>query len=163
MDTWQNQVGWIYRISKFSPSIKFPAHILPTCVEILDTLVKILPNKTLITDLFTKPTDSHNYLYWSFCNPINTKNSLPYSQLICIKRICTNDKDFEKHHHSSTFAGQRISHRCILSAQDKVWHLSREDLLAPSSTCVEIVKQAIYSITTYPPKGKILRQVISNS
>ena len=51
---------FIQHLNSVLPMIKFTTHMSPRCVEFLDTLVKILPDGTLITDLFTKPIDSHN-------------------------------------------------------------------------------------------------------
>ena len=43
----------------------------------------------LSTDLFTKDTDSHQYLHATSCHPTSCKESIPYGQTICIKRICS--------------------------------------------------------------------------
>ena len=127
---------FIQHLNSVHPTIKFTAHISPSCVEFLDTLVKILPDGTLITDLFTKPTDSHNYLHYSLCHPIHTKKGLPYSQLVHVRRICTNDEDFEKHSSSIVdyFLARGYLIDTVLHAQDKVRLLSRDDLIAPPTT-----------------------------
>ena len=41
-----------------------------------------------LTDFFTKDTNSHQYLHATSCHPPNCK-SIPYGQVICIKRICS--------------------------------------------------------------------------
>lgn len=86
---------FIKHLNSIYPTIKFTAHISQISVEFLDTVVKICEDNTVITDLYIKPTDSHNYLHYSSCHPLHTKNSLSYSQLIHIKRICTRSADFE--------------------------------------------------------------------
>ena len=46
-------------------SIKFTSDISRTSVNFLDTTVHINPDGTIATDLYTKPTDSHNYLLYN--------------------------------------------------------------------------------------------------
>ena len=58
------------------PTIKFTAHISEVSVDFLDTIVQILQNGTLITNLFTKPTDSHNYLHYCSCHPHDTEPAI---------------------------------------------------------------------------------------
>ena len=49
---------------------------------------------TLQTSVHYKPTDAHSYLdYWSSHNP-NTKNSIPFSQFLRLRCLCSDDSDF---------------------------------------------------------------------
>ena len=146
-------------------TIKFTAHIFSSCVEFLVTLVKILSQNTIITDLFTKPTDSHNYLHYSSCHPIHTKHSLPYSQLIHIKRICTEQKDFGKHSSLliNYFLQRGYPIDILFSAQDKVRELDRDTLLSNLPKEEEKETDRFFSRSTYHPDGNLLKQVISTS
>ena len=49
----------------------------------------------LITDLFTKPTDTHQLLHHTSCHPGHTKKGIPYSQVLWIRRICSEDRFFD--------------------------------------------------------------------
>ena len=42
------------------------------------------------TDLYTKPTDKHQYLLISSCHPPHTKRSIPYRLALRLRRICFN-------------------------------------------------------------------------
>ena len=42
------------------------------------------------TDLYVKSTDSHQYLHSSLCHLYHCKKSIPYSQALCLNRICSN-------------------------------------------------------------------------
>ena len=41
-----------------------------------------------------KPTDSHSYLLYSSSHPSHVKNSIPYSQFLKLRRLCSEDSDF---------------------------------------------------------------------
>ena len=43
----------------------------------------------LETDVFIKPTDSHQYLHSSSCHPGACKRSIPFAQAMRLRRICS--------------------------------------------------------------------------
>lgn len=65
-------------------------------LEALDLLIKINKKRKLTISLFRKPTDGHQFVHWNSAHPEHLKKSLPYSQLLRIKRNCTRLADFEK-------------------------------------------------------------------
>ena len=50
----------------------------------------------LTTDLFTKPTDTHQYLAADSCHPRHCKEAIPFSQALRMRRICSSNDDFQK-------------------------------------------------------------------
>ena len=48
----------------------------------------------LCTSVHYKPTDSHSYLLYSSSHPSHVKNSIPYSQFLRLRRLCSDDSDF---------------------------------------------------------------------
>ena len=60
--------------------IQFTESEAGTTVPFLDVSVS-LQNEKLQTDFYCKPTDKHQYIYYTSCHPKHTKNSLPYSPL----------------------------------------------------------------------------------
>ena len=64
--------------NKQNKHIQFTSSDIGTTVPFLDVSVS-LQNQKLHTDLYCKPTDKHQYLYYTSCHPKHTKNSLPYS------------------------------------------------------------------------------------
>ena len=48
----------------------------------------------LCTSVHYKPTDSHSYLLYSTSHPSHVKNSIPYSQFLRLRRLCSDDSDF---------------------------------------------------------------------
>ena len=76
------------------PSIKFEADLSPTSVNFLDVKVHLNSQGVLSTGLYTKPTDAHNYLSYTSSHPSKCKDSIPYSQFLRLRRICSLNEDF---------------------------------------------------------------------
>ena len=74
-------------------SKKFTAEWSTERVNFLDVQV-IKQDDNLITDLFTKPTDTHLLLHRASCHPNHTKKGIPYSQALRIRRICSEEQFF---------------------------------------------------------------------
>ena len=55
-----------------------------------------LSNNHIQTDLHTKPTDKHQYLLKTSCHPNHTKQTIPFSLFLRIRRICSTDAFFDK-------------------------------------------------------------------
>ena len=52
--------------------------------------------EVLSTDLFCKPTDTHQYLHKKSCHPWHTKKAIPYGQALRLRRICSEDRQFQE-------------------------------------------------------------------
>jgi len=87
---------FVQYLNSSHPSIKFTSQHSTERIPFLDTTV-ISTQTGFITDLYTKPTDSHSYLLFSSAHPRHVLNSLPYSQYLRIRRICTRIEDFDHH------------------------------------------------------------------
>ena len=79
-------------------NIQFEQTISINSIPFLDVSI-ILENCKLTTDLYSKPTDKHQYLYSISCHPKHTKTSLPYCLALYLCRICSTDTLFEKRTH----------------------------------------------------------------
>ena len=79
----------------YHPSIKFTANYSSESVEFLDVRV-IRHEGKLITDLYVKPTDTHQYLHASSCHVYHSKRAIPYSQALRLNRICSEPQFFDK-------------------------------------------------------------------
>ena len=79
-------------VQNFHSPIKFTYKISPVSIEFLDISVAIKYGQ-FATSVFYKPTDAHSYLHFvSFHHP-NTKASIPYSQFLRLRRLCSDDED----------------------------------------------------------------------
>ena len=95
---WQGTIDelqkFIKEINSIHKTIKFDVTFSKKQVNFLDTTVTITPNGTIKTSLYQKPTDRHAFLHNKSYHPSSTKRSLPYSQALRLKRICTSEEDY---------------------------------------------------------------------
>ncbi|XP_060071249.1 uncharacterized protein LOC132551153 [Ylistrum balloti] len=78
------------------PTIKFTFDISDTEVNFLDTTIYKLPDGNLGSKLYNKPTNAFLYLHYHSCHPKRSKTSIPYSQALRIKKICSDPNHFEQ-------------------------------------------------------------------
>ena len=84
---------FITSVNSFRPALKYTWEISETSLAFLDIKVSISGN-VLSTSVHYKPTDSHSYLLYSSSHPSHVKNSIPYSQFLRLRRLCSDDSDF---------------------------------------------------------------------
>ena len=123
--------------------------------------VKVLNESGMLeTDVFIKPTDSHQYLHSSSCHPGACKRSIPFAQAMRLRRICSKSAYVEKRE-LVRFLMERGYRKAYVEGQiDKVRRMSRVDVLSnsnqPRSTKTPFV-------VTYHPRlpdiSKILRDL----
>ena len=66
-------------------------------INFLDVKVsKSESGNTLCTSLFTKSTDTHQYLHATSCHRLVYKRSIPFGQAVRIKRICSDEEDLQQ-------------------------------------------------------------------
>ena len=82
-------------VNSFHPALKYTWEISNTFLAFLDIKLSIEGN-CLCTSVYYKPTDSHSYLLYSSSHPSHVKNSIPYSQLLRLRRLCSEDSFFLK-------------------------------------------------------------------
>ena len=87
---------FLQRLNTFYPNLEFTHEKSKTSVNFLDVLVRINGDK-FETDLYSKPTDCHQFLEFNSAHPIHIKKSIVYIQGLRIKRLCSSSLTFEKH------------------------------------------------------------------
>ena len=76
-------------INTVNPAMQFtPTHSLRS-VNFLDVLVTLTNDGTISTDVYTKPTDTHQCLHINSCHPNHAKKNIAFSQATRILRICS--------------------------------------------------------------------------
>ena len=111
--------------------------------------------------LFYKPTDSHSYLLFSSSHPNHTKRSIPFSQFLRLRRICSEDEDFQtKSLEMRNFFVQRGYPTSLLdTAFSKASSISRSDTLT-NSVHNGTDNNKIPLVLTYHPFNFKVRDVI---
>ena len=128
--TKQQFEDFICNLNNQHPSIKFSYQISNTSINFPDTTVYI-KNRKLHTTIFTKPTDKQNYLHYKSEHPLQLKNSIPFGQILRVKRICSEAKEFIRNCHKmlSKFIQRGYPVNITREAYHKSTLWSRKDLL----------------------------------
>ena len=145
-------------VNSFHPALKFTWEISETSVTFLDINISVQDNK-LATSVHYKPTDSHSYLLYSSSHPSHVKDSIPYSQFLRLRRLCSEDSDFNsKCDEMSNFFSERGYPDSILSkALNRVQNVNRESALEPSASDNE---ERIPFTLTFHPNNLAARNVV---
>lgn len=82
--------------------IKFPYVIGDNKLEALGLELSIKTSilepqvKRVSTKIYRKPKDGYLFVHWSSAHTENLKRSIPYAQLLRLKRNCTQKGDYEE-------------------------------------------------------------------
>ena len=83
------------KINNIHLTIKLTAGCFYSSVNFLDVKV-IMKDGKIITDLYVKPADTHQYLGSSSCHPYLCKKSVPYSPALHLNIIYSNNTFFNQ-------------------------------------------------------------------
>ena len=82
--------------NKFHPNLKFTYEKSKKKIHSLD-VVKKIKEVRIITDLYCKPTNGHQYLHYDSCHADHIKRSIKFSQTLRVKKICSEKSDPNVH------------------------------------------------------------------
>jgi hypothetical protein len=114
-------------------SLKLTFVISDDPLEALDLTISISAVNSLDFTLFRKPTDGHQYVHFTSMHPPALLKSIPYSQLLRLRRNTTHTKDFDQ---EATALLQRLDKRgyptnLLLRAFRQTIYKKRRTLLKP--------------------------------
>ena len=123
---------------------------------------------SICTNLYCKPTDSHNYLLYSSEHPRHLLNGIPYSQFVRIKRLCSKPEDFRLNALMliTHFIRRGYPKHLVSGALEKADNLNRDDLLNKETLkkhTDQTNTQKFYCVTTHNPQNPPLRQIITSN
>ena len=87
---------FIDQVNLFHRTIKSTAEYSMEEVNFLDLNIKLIDGE-LKTDLFVKPTDTHQFLDPTSSHPYHCKKGIPYSQALRLNWIWSDYENFDKH------------------------------------------------------------------
>ena len=91
----QNLERFIAAFNSFHEAVELTSEISEESLDCLDVILTVEENGCISTSIFYKPTDSHSYVDYSSNHPSNCLDSIPYSQFLRLRRICSDDSDFK--------------------------------------------------------------------
>ena len=166
--------AWIGTIEEFNTfvaflnsreeSLKFVATISDTSVPFLDMMVSIKLG-ILSTSLYTKPTDSHNYLRYDSAHAPHVCESIPYSQFLRIHRICSDWFDAYNHciEICRYFIHQGYPIKLLLNSLNNALRQDRNSLLHDNSsknTDAIDSSKTFYYINTFNPSNPSFKNIV---
>ena len=143
-------LDFINFVQNFHPAVKFTYEISEKSVTFLDMKLYLKQGK-LTTSVHYKSTDSNSYLdYRSSHNP-STKNSIPFSQFLRLRRLCSDDADFEEkaEEMANFFLQRQYPENTVKKALDQVRPISRQKTLKPNNKTAS-EERPIMSLLTTP-------------
>jgi hypothetical protein len=110
-----------------------------------------------------KPTDSHSYLQYSSFHPKKVKDSIPFAQMLRLRRLVSQNDDFEeKKEEMGDFFQQRGYPMAIINeAKDKTTTFMQEQLLQPKQPTSANTKLPF--VTNYHPAMKRVFAILRNN
>ncbi len=137
-------------------TIKFTAEISEEEINFLDTTVKVdKSTNEIYTDLYTKDTDTQNYLSFDSCHPQHCKTGGPYGEFLRIRRNCSRIEDYEKHSANRVKDYERRGYPTPMleEARDKARKMDRDQLLIPKEKKRSKKQNRVPLIVTYNPSN----------
>ena len=150
---------FISYLNQYHPTIQFTYERLQSYLTFLDVSACKDSSGSLQTDLYCKPTDTHQYLLPPSCHPPHICKNIPYSQVIRLRRICSSDTLFQRR---STKLANHLKNRKykdkIVSAQiSKAASVPREETLEYKE---KDKLSRIPLVTTYHPHPPNLSNIV---
>ena len=118
--------------------------------------------KTLRTSLYTKPTDTHQYLHVKTCHRAVRKKSILYSQAVQIKRICSEKEDLQHKPGDleSWLVNRSYRADCVRGEIQRLGSIDRQILL---QECPKIQGDSVTLVLTFHPALYIIFEILKSS
>ena len=87
-DSEKNLNKFLKDLNEFHPNLKFTYEKSKEKINFLDLVIKLKDGK-IVTDLYCKPADNHQYLHYDSCHAEHIKRPIIFSQILRLKRICS--------------------------------------------------------------------------
>ena len=148
-------------LNNIHPTIKFTSNHSFTSIPFLDVSVSLC-NGTITTDLYTKPTDKHQYLLQSSCHPKHTKRAIPFSLALRLRRICSSDDTFTlRTNELKTYLNKRGYNLSFLNQEiGRVNDITRSDALTNKDTPDTDQPTRVPLVITYNPALRPVSSII---
>ena len=151
---------YIVFVSNFHPALQFTHTISETELPLLDINLRISGDR-IRTSIHYKATDTHSFLHYDSSHPMHhCKESLPYSQLLRLRRICSDQADYlDKAQEMASFVERRgySGAQTLKHDLEKLKHLSQNDALSKSKSTDEKMSRIPLSLVLWRQRGQVVR------
>ena len=149
--------------SSFHPNLEYTWSVSTDKLPLLDIYMKPQANR-IATSIYYKATDSHSYLNFSSSHPYSCKSSIPYSQFLRLRKICSDDANFdiEAAKMETFLAARGYPNDLIRRGRERASTKSRAEILKSdaANTANNIAKDRIPFVTTFHPSKLNCREKI---
>ena len=154
------------RSRNMSSNIRYTSHYSKQSVVFLDMKVSI-SQKQIITEVYSKPTATHTYLHASSFHPVSTIRSLPKTQFIRLRRLCSTKSLYLAHARTfiQFFFNRGYKLQALNAMAVEVGNLERETLLTKNKLKRkenDNPKQVML-VTTWHPKLQFIQKTLRTS
>eukprot|EP00745_Piridium_sociabile_P023737 TRINITY_DN3707_c0_g1_i1.p1 TRINITY_DN3707_c0_g1~~TRINITY_DN3707_c0_g1_i1.p1 ORF type:complete len:909 (-),score=150.62 TRINITY_DN3707_c0_g1_i1:630-3356(-) len=156
---------FIESVSSFHPALKFTHQISTTTVSFLDISISITDSNILLTTVFYKDTDSHSYLTFSSSHPTSCRESIPYSQFLRLRRLCSDDADFQQQARQMTtfFTSRGYPIDIVREALKRASSVSRSQLISSLTvTRKQATDRTILTLVYHPHNIPVKNILVKN-
>ena len=156
---------FIHHLNNCHATIKFTHDYSNHEVNFLDTTIFSAKDGCLHTKLYSKPTDTHMYLHFDSSHPQHCKTSLPYSQLLRVKRICSSIEDYTYYSKIllDGFRTRNYPEEILSKAISQVSKIPRDTLLVTKQKTVDMETTNLYATSTFHPGFNSFRKTIETN
>ena len=147
----ESLMKFIEHLNNAIPSINFTYEISQTEVCFLDETVHKDEDGSISSDVYQKPTDTHPYLNYNSAHPPHLKKSIPYSQALRLRRICSDDQTLKERikQYSEYFITRGYKRQTVLQEIHRVLRFTQEECLKPKTQTR--LTDRVPLVTTYNP------------
>lgn len=149
-------------VNSLVDSINFSLEYDKKKIHFLDTWA-VREDNQLYTTLYRKPTDKNSYLHSTSFHPKPSKDALPYSQFLRIRRVCQKDNDFHSEAQKlyQDFSERGYSKQCLDNALTRVRNTTHgQDNQLHTRAKPERDKPPLVCCTTYTPLSHHIKNTI---
>ena len=151
---------FIDSVNSFHPALKYTWEISENSLAFLDIQLSINDNG-LSTSVHYKPTDSHNYFLHSSSHPQHVKNAIPFSQFLRLRRLCSDDTDFNNkcEEMCQFFKKRGYTDSAVTTGKHRAQEIDRETILQTSQN--EETDRIPFTLTYHPQNDHETKQIFS--
>ena len=91
----ENLIEFLNFVNGYHPFIEYTWKWSTKRLPYLDVMI-LVEDGRILTGVYSKPTDTHQYLHYGSCHPTHVKKGIPYGQALRMKRICSTKETYNR-------------------------------------------------------------------